>query len=60
MFAERLRDARDADCRFAITETGEETAEQPNPSHRNMVRAGFQLANGRRNWIRRRPTAPAT
>jgi GNAT superfamily N-acetyltransferase len=60
MFAERLRDARDAGCRFAITETGEETAEEPNPSYRNMVRAGFQLAYGRRNWIRQRPTAPAT
>ena len=53
MFARRLRDARDAGCRLAITETGEETEENPNPSYRNMLRAGFQLAYARRNWVRR-------
>ncbi len=54
MFARRLRDAREAGCRLAITETGEETPEQPNPSYRNMVRSGFQLAYPRRNWVRQR------
>jgi hypothetical protein len=53
MFARRLRDARDAGCRFAIVETGKETPEEPNPSYRNMVRAGFQLAYFRHNWVRR-------
>ncbi len=52
MFALRLRDARDAGCRFAITETGEETPEDPNPSYRNMVRSGFELAYPRHNWVR--------
>ena len=52
MFAQRLRDARDAGCRLAITETGKETPEMPNPSFRNMVRAGFRLAYPRRNWNR--------
>lgn len=52
MFARRLGDARDAGCRLAITETGEETPEMPNPSYRNMVRSGFQLAYPRRNWVR--------
>ena len=54
MFAARLRDARAAGCRWAITETGEETEEEPvNHSYRNMLRAGFQLAYARRNWVRR-------
>jgi len=54
MFARRLQDARDAGCRLAITETGEESADDPNPSYHNMLRAGFQLAYARRNWVRRR------
>jgi hypothetical protein len=53
MFAARLRDARDAGSRWAITETGEETEANPvNPSYRNMVRAGFRLAYPRQNWVR--------
>jgi len=58
MFAARLRDARDLGCTLAVTETGEETPEDPvNPSYRNMLRAGFTLAYARPNWIRRE--APA-
>ena len=57
LFARRLRDARDAGCRFAIVETGKETAEDPNPSYRNMVRSGFQLAYFRHNWVRKGPAA---
>ena len=60
MFARRLRDARDAGCRFAIVETGKETAEDPNPSYRNMVRSGFQLAYFRHNWVRKGPAASET
>jgi GNAT superfamily N-acetyltransferase len=52
MFARRLRDARDAGCRLAFTETGEESADDPNPSYHNMLRSGFQLAYARRNWVR--------
>ena len=52
MFARRLSDARDAGCRLAMTETGEETPENPNPSYHNMLRAGFELAYLRRNWVR--------
>ena len=56
MFAARLRDARDLGCTLAVTETGEETPEDPvNPSYRNMVRAGFTLAYARPNRIRREP-----
>jgi hypothetical protein len=57
LFARRLRDAREAGCRFAIVETGKETAEEPNPSYRNMVRSGFQLAYFRTNWVRKGPAA---
>jgi GNAT superfamily N-acetyltransferase len=53
MFARRLEDARTAGCRLAITETGEDTPEEPNPSYRNMLRAGFQVAYLRPNWVRR-------
>jgi hypothetical protein len=52
LFAERLRNARDLGCRWAVTETGEETDDDPNPSYRNMIRAGFNLAYARRNWVR--------
>jgi hypothetical protein len=58
MFSRRLRDARDVGCRFAVTETSEETEENPvNHSYRNMLRAGFQLAYARRNYVR--TAAPA-
>ena len=53
LFATRLREARDQGCRWAITETGEETPEEPvNHSYRNMLRAGFHLAYARQNWVR--------
>ena len=53
IFAARLRDAKAAGCRWAITETGEETEEEPvNHSYRNMLRSGFRLAYARRNWVR--------
>jgi GNAT superfamily N-acetyltransferase len=57
MFARRLHDAREAGCRFAVVETGEDTPEDPNPSYRNMVRAGFELAYFRHNWVRQAPSA---
>jgi hypothetical protein len=57
MFARRLHDARDAGCRFAVVETGKDTTEDPNPSYRNMVRAGFELAYFRHNWVRQAPSA---
>jgi GNAT superfamily N-acetyltransferase len=58
MFAQRLRDARDLGCRLAVTETGEETEDEPvNHSYRNMLRMGFSLAYARQNWVRR--PAPA-
>jgi len=57
MFARRLQDAREAGCRFAVVETGKDTPEEPNPSYRNMVRSGFELAYYRHNWVRQGPSA---
>lgn len=47
----RLNDGRALGCRWFVTETGEDTAERPNPSYHNMVRAGFSLAYQRPNYI---------
>ena len=53
LFAARLRDAWDLGCRWAVTETGEETDEFPvNHSYRNMLRSGFRFAYARRNYNR--------
>lgn len=51
IFARRIREARDVGVRLCVTETGEETADAPNPSYRNMIRSGFRLAYPRQNWI---------
>ena len=56
LFARRIADALEAGCRVIVTETGEDTPQAPNPSYRNMIRAGFRLAHFRDNWA---PTAQA-
>ena len=48
---QRLRDAAALGCRWAVTETGRDTAEQSNASYRNMRRAGFDLAYLRRDYV---------
>lgn len=53
IFHRRLRDAREAGCRLAITETGPDTPEEPNPSFHNMIRLGFNLGYDRPNYVRR-------
>lgn len=55
IFARRIRDAAELGCRLLVTETGEDTPEQPNPSYRNMIRSGFQLAYLRPNFVHRAP-----
>jgi GNAT superfamily N-acetyltransferase len=57
MFERRLRDAKAAGCRWVVTETGEEKPGEVNHSYRNMLRAGFQLAYARPNYLWR--PAPA-
>lgn len=41
--AARLTFAAELGCRWAVTETPEETPERPNPSYRSMMRMGFRL-----------------
>ncbi len=59
LFARRLREARQAGAELAITETGEDTPDDPNPSFHNMLRAGFRVAYLRRNWVPAQRPAPA-
>lgn len=44
LLAARLLDAREAGCEWATSETAMGTAEQPDPSYRNLLRSGFSLA----------------
>lgn len=55
IFHRRLLDARTHGCRLAITETGPDTPEEPNPSFHNMLRLGFQVGYHRPNYVRRPP-----
>jgi GNAT superfamily N-acetyltransferase len=51
LMARRIEDGRAFGCRWFVTETGEETAAHPNPSLRNMMRAGFRVAYHRENFM---------
>ena len=51
LMARRVRDAAALGCRWLVTETGQETPEQLNPSYRNMKRAGFADAYHRPNYM---------
>ena len=51
LMARRIRDGGDLGCRWLVTETGEDTPEQPNPSYHNMLRTGFRLAYQRPNYV---------
>ena len=47
----RISDGLEAGCKWFVTETGEDTPKSPNPSYRNMLRAGFKLAYLRPNYV---------
>lgn len=47
----RLEDALSTGIRQFVTETGEDTAERPSPSYRNMLRLGFTVTCLRDNYI---------
>jgi GNAT superfamily N-acetyltransferase len=51
LLARRIEDGLALGCRWFVTETGEETPERPNPSFRNMIRAGFKVAYHRQNYM---------
>jgi hypothetical protein len=58
MFARCIQDGLALGCKWFVTETGEETPDNPNPSYHNMLRSGFQLAYLRRNYWHRPPDSP--
>lgn len=51
LMVQRLRDGIDMGCEWFVTETGEDTVPNPNPSYHNMLRTGFELAYVRPNYM---------
>jgi hypothetical protein len=51
LFSRRIQDGLDLGCKWFVTETGEDTPKDPNPSYHNMLRSGFKLAYLRRNYV---------
>jgi hypothetical protein len=51
LMARRLLDGAALGCQWFVTETGEETPQRPNASFRNMIRAGFEVAYHRPNYM---------
>ena len=51
LLARRLVDARRLGCSWVTAETAPDTAEQPNPSYRNMLRAGLRVAYLREKYV---------
>jgi hypothetical protein len=51
LFARRVADATALGCRHLVTETSEELPTRPNPSFRNMLRAGFDVVYHRPNYM---------
>jgi hypothetical protein len=47
----RIGDAAAAGCQTLFVETGERIPGQPSPSYRNILRAGFEEAYLRPNWV---------
>jgi hypothetical protein len=58
MFARRIQDGLALGVKWFVTETGEDTPEDPNPSYHNMLRSGFKLAYLRRNYVHLSPMSP--
>jgi hypothetical protein len=57
MFARYIQDGLTLGCNWFVTETWEETPESHNSSYRNMLRAGFELAYLRRNYVHKSPSS---
>ena len=51
LLARRIVDASTTCCRHVITETSEQLPTRPNPSFRNMLRAGFDVVYHRPNYM---------
>ena len=57
MFARRIDDGIKLGCKWFVTETGEDTPGNPNPSYHNMIRTGFKLAYQRPNYVHQSPVS---
>ena len=55
LFSRRIQDGLALGCKWFVTETGEDTLEDPNPSYHNMLRSGFELAYLRPNYVHEPP-----
>ena len=51
LLAARIAAARDAGCSAVVTETGAPVDGKPGPSYRNILRAGFERAYVRENYL---------
>jgi hypothetical protein len=58
LFSRRIQDGLALGCKWFVTETGEDTPEDPNPSYHNMQRSGFKLAYLRRNYVHKATLQP--
>ena len=58
LLAARIRHARELGCRAVVTETGEQRADRPSNSYRNILRAGFREEFVVANWLMPRRDAP--
>jgi hypothetical protein len=59
IMVERIRYAASCGCRRIVTETGESAPGQPDVSHRNILRLGFEAAYVRPNFVSPEPTTAA-
>jgi hypothetical protein len=59
MIARRIADARSQGCEWVSAETADDLPEKPNPSYRNMRRAGFRLLFKRPSHKHNPPEPPA-
>lgn len=53
LLARVLADALELGCRQVSAETGAPIADEPNPSYRNLERAGFRFAHAIEHWAER-------
>ncbi len=59
LLARRLADAKRLGCSWVTAETAPDTTEQPNPSYRNMLRAGLRVAYLREKYVFEHPQGRA-
>lgn len=51
LIAQRLNDAIETGCEYAVVETSEDLPDKPSQSYRNIIKAGFETAYFRPNYV---------